>query len=275
MSNSPGAASRLRPLTEIVTLDLTSVKGTYSLFNVLDELVAEHRDRSRDRGRDRGTKRTDGRLLRWPSAAGRDVVAQIEHQVEVFDSTAAVLHAVHDALEPARTLTTRRALSAGLSREELGDAPRRANDARGVIEDDHRAGAEHRTFLAHFVLPEGCVQHVRTEPRSRHAAGDERLDRVTVEETTTERGVVDEIAEGVLHHLDFVDARVLHPARKGEEPRSLGATGAEGGEGLAAVQDDPGNVGHRLDVVDDGGLVVETVDCGKERWLDPREAAFP
>src|SRR5665213_2084588 len=136
MSSSPGAASRLRPLTEIVTLDLTSVKGTPSLFDVLDELVAEHRDRCRDRGRDRGTERTDGRLLRWPSATGRDVVTEVEHQIEVFDATAAMLHAVHDALEPTRTLTTRRALSAGLSREELGDAPRGANDARGVVEDD-------------------------------------------------------------------------------------------------------------------------------------------
>ncbi len=47
-----------------------------------------------------------------------------------------------------------------------------------------------------------------------------------------------------------------------------------GREGRAAVVDDPGKVGHRLDVVDDRRLAVETSDRGEERRLDAREAAL-
>src|ERR1700691_6208940 len=121
MSSSPGAASTLRPFTEIVTVDFTSVKGASSLVDVLDELVAEHRDRRVHRRGNRRTEHADGRLLRRPGESRGDVVAEIEQQVEVFHAAATVFQAIHRALDPTGSFAARRALPARLTRKELGN----------------------------------------------------------------------------------------------------------------------------------------------------------
>ena len=87
-------------------------------------------------------------------------------------------------------------------------------------------------------------------------------------------GVVDQVAKGVLHHLDLVDAGILHAPREGEEPGPRRTAAAEGGERGASVVDDPGQVRHRLHVVHDRGLAVESGDRGEERRLDAREPAL-
>ena len=66
----------------------------------------------------------------------------------------------------------------------------------------------------------------------------------------------------------------LDAPREGEQAGPGRRALAEGGEGIAPVGDDPGQVGHRLDVVDDRRLAVEADGGGEVRGLDPREAAL-
>src|SRR5665213_383960 len=55
-----------------------SLIGAAPLLDVDQEFVTEHGDGRADRGRDGGPEHADGRLLRWPGHAGRDVVAGVE-----------------------------------------------------------------------------------------------------------------------------------------------------------------------------------------------------
>src|ERR1019366_8085595 len=164
MSSSPGVASIARPFTVIVTVvRITSVMRTPALVHVLDEVVAKHLDRRVHRRRYGGPQHAERRLLGRPGEARRDVVTEVEQQVDVLQATAAVFNAVHRALDP--------------------------------------TGAEHRTLLGDLVLSEGQVELVGSEPRRRDTSRDDRLDPLVVDEAAAELGVVDEITERVLHHL--------------------------------------------------------------------------
>src|ERR1700722_18217046 len=96
-----------------------SVKGTPPFLHVHQELVAEHADARRDGRRDRRSENADGGLLRRPGHAGRDVVAQVHEEVQIFLAPVAILNSVHDPLQPARALAAGRALAARLAGEEL------------------------------------------------------------------------------------------------------------------------------------------------------------
>src|ERR1017187_2171805 len=244
MSSSPGVASIARPFTVIVTVvRITSVMRTPALVHVLDEVVAKHLDRRVHRRRYGGPQHADRRLLGRPGEARRDVVTEVVQQVDVLQATAAVFNAVHRALDPTGALPTRRALTARLTREELRDAPRRTHDARRLVHDDDRTRAEHRTLLGDLVLSEGQVELVGSEPRRRDTSRDDRLDPLVVDDAAAELGVVDEITERVLHHLDLEDAGIVDAPGEREEPRARRASAAERRECRTAVIDDSRQIG--------------------------------
>src|SRR5687767_11853509 len=79
-------------------------KGAPAVLDVDEELVAEHLDGRGDRGGDGRAEHADGGLLWRPAEAGGDVVAHVEHQVEVGLPTLAQLDAAHDLVEPTSAL---------------------------------------------------------------------------------------------------------------------------------------------------------------------------
>src|SRR5438270_10477974 len=142
MTTSPGLASMARPSTVTVTVSLevsvcdisTAVSSirTLAVFDVDEELVAEHAHGRDDRGGDGRAEHADRCLLWRPGQTRGDVVADVEQEVEVLLAAGALLDAVHHLVEPARALAARRALTARLVVEEAGDAPRRPHRARGA-----------------------------------------------------------------------------------------------------------------------------------------------
>src|SRR5947208_5848176 len=108
------------------------------VFDVDEELVPEHADGRDDRGGNGRAEDADRCLPRRPGQTRGDVVAHIEEEVEVLLAPRTVLDAVHDLVDPARTLAARRALAARLVVEEAGDAPSRPHRAGGVVHDDDR-----------------------------------------------------------------------------------------------------------------------------------------
>src|SRR3954454_1350408 len=187
ITTSTGCASIARPSTVTVRVSLavcsvcdisTAVScavRALPVFDVDEELVAEHAD-GRDDGRGDGRAEDADRCLpRRPGQTRGDVVAHVEEQIQVLFATGAALDAVHDLVHPPRALTAGCALPAGLVVEEAGDPPGRSHHAGGLVHGDHRSGPEHRPRLADLVLIEGHVDLVGAEPRRRSPAGDERL----------------------------------------------------------------------------------------------------
>src|SRR5674476_961742 len=177
-----------------------STIGTAPLLDVDEELIPEHLDGRSDGRRDGGPQHADGGLLGWPGQPGGDVVADIEQEVEVVFPAVAGLDPLHDLLQPTGALPARRALPARLPGEELGDPPRRPNRTGVVVHHHNRAGPEHGARTGDFILAQGEVDLVGTEPGGRDTAGDERLQLPSVGNAPAEDRGVDEIAEGGLDH---------------------------------------------------------------------------
>jgi len=85
------------------------------------------------------------------------VAADRDEQVEVFRASEPVRHAVEDLLDPAGSLTARRAFAARFVREELGETPRDEHGVDGLVEHHHRARSEHH--------PVGLLHEVHVERR--------------------------------------------------------------------------------------------------------------
>src|SRR3954451_3942215 len=266
MTISPGLASKTLPSTVILS---GSAKLAPAVLDVDQELVAEHFDAGHDRGRDRRAEHADGGLLRRPAQPWGDVVAHVEQQVQVRLATLAQLDAAQDLVEPTAALAAGRALPARLPVKEAGDAPRGADHAGGLVHGYDRARAEHGSGLAHRVLVEGHVELVRPEPRRGDATGDERLQLVVVADPAAQLGVVEEVPEGGLGHLDLVVGRPLDVTGDREDPGARRTPDAEGSKGGPAVLHDPGQVRHGLDVVDHGGRAVQALDRREPGRLVP------
>ena len=238
------------------------------------DLVAEVLVQARDRTHRRRAERADrGLHERRAGDPGRDVVADVEQQVEVFGTTLAVRHAVQDLFEPARALAARSALAARLVREELHETPRDEDRINRVVVDHDRTGAEHHAErLLHEIHVERRVEVLVAagEPLRRRAAGDEELHRPVVADAAREP--VEQVAERHAQ-LDFVVRGLLHVPRHREDACAGRAIHAELGVLLAAHLDDVRHGRQRLDVVHDRGLRVQALDR-RERRANTGHAAF-
>ena len=70
------------------------------------------------------------------------LLAMMEHDVEVFDPSAAGLDPLHRLVEPAGPLAAGRALAAALVGEETAGVIEVIDDARLVVDDGHRGRAQ-------------------------------------------------------------------------------------------------------------------------------------
>ena len=206
---------------------------------------------------------------------GRDVVAGVEHEVDVLLAAEPLLEAVQDLLDPAAPLPARRALAARLAVEELGDPPRRPHTDRcpsSITTIEPEPSIEPALPTASWSRPRSSCSgpnHGADTPPGMNA-----LQRDIARDAAPERGVVDQVPERRLRHLDLEPSRILDAPGQSEEPGAGRRALAERGERVAAVGDDPGQIGHGLDVVDDGRLSVKADGGGKVRRLDAREAAL-
>src|SRR5215471_1398105 len=73
-----------------------------------------------------------------------DVVRDGIQKIEILEASLAILDALHHAIQPARALTARRALPARLLEVEIREPHQALHHAARVVDDDHRARAQHR-----------------------------------------------------------------------------------------------------------------------------------
>ena len=220
--------------------------------------------------------------------AASHLVRDVEQQRDVGLEAAAGRDALRDAGEPEGAFAAGRALAAGLVGVEGVEVGERLDHLDGVVDDDGAAGAEARAARGDAVGVErdvlerpvelGAVGELALEAFADledlggRAAGDDRLDRASVERAAAK--VVEQFTEGGLAGFDLVETRALHQAADAPDVRAAVAGDADLGELRAAEGEHVLHLRHRLRVVDDGRAVVEAEDGGEIRGLDARVAAL-
>ncbi len=220
--------------------------------DVRDVLVAEVLQRRHDRAGRAVTERTE-RLA-------EDRVRDVEQLLEVLHTALAALEALEDLHEPVGALTARGALAAGLVRVELRPAQHHPHDARRLVEDLQRLGAEHGSCTRHPLVVERYVEVFVGEERRRRAAGVQNLSRCPARTPpATSSNCRNVIPSGpVLSGPGDVTRERIQR----EPGRRLAAHAPEP---LRSAEDDRRDTRDRLHVVDDGGAGVETADGGERR----------
>ena len=156
--------------------------------------------------------------------------------------------------DPARDALAAR-LVAAEAHEVLGDV----DHARGVVHDDHAARAHDRADLGERLVIDGHVEVIRRDAPARWATGLHRLERATVDDATAD--VEHDLAErDAQRHLD--EPGVDDPAGEGEHLGSRARRSPDARVPGTAVADDRGDVGERLDVVDERRPLPQTGHAG-------------
>ena len=143
--------------------------------------------------------------------------------------------------------------------------------ARALGDDDHAARAQRRSrLLERFLVVGHGLALGRRQHLGRDAAGDDALQLLAAGDAAAvlEQELLQRVAV-----LDLVDAGPLDVAGDRHELRARALRQAELLERVGAVGDDAGDVGQRLDVVDDRRTLEEALD-GEARRTVARIAAL-
>ena len=218
---------------------------------------------------ERGLDRVRGRLAETAERSLAHRVGDVLHLDDVVLSAATFGDLVEIVEELASADAAGSALTAALiDREvevELGDV----NHAVRLVHDDQAAGPHDRTDLGEALEVNLRVKELGRDDAAGRTAGLSSLELVTATDAAAD--VKDDLAEG-RSHRNLDEARVVHLARKSEHLGALRRLGADLVEPVSALVDDDGDVGERLDVVDDGRTVPKTLH-GRERRTGLRHAA--
>ena len=139
------------------------------------------------------------------------------------------------------------------------------------VHHDHAARAEHGARLGQRVVSPSAMSH-----SSAVSTGQEEPPGMTAFSFLPPRmppptSLI--ILQQVEAQRQFVHAGLVHVAGEAEQPRAAVLRRAERREPVAAVENDGGNRGERLDVVEDGGALERARD-GRKRRLEARIAAL-
>ena len=207
-------------------------------------------------------------IAQCADGAPLDVAGHAVELVDVLRTALAVLEAVHQAIQPARTLAARCALATALVRVEIRQALEAAHRAAGLVHDDDGPRTQHGAGLGDGVVVHGEVHHhVAGDDRRRRAARDDHLELAAIAHAT---GQLQQFGKGRAQR-NLVVAGTLDIAADGEDLGAAVVGLARLEEGLPPVADDPGHGRESLGVVDGGGLAVQA-EAGRERRLETRLA---
>ena len=131
---------------------------------------------------------------------------------------------------------------------------------------------EQRSRLLNVIEAGRRIEVLVEQDRHRRSAGDDGLERPSVQHALRVLLAVDQLAQRRVHRR-FVHAGPLHVAADAIELRAAILFGAEAGKPLGTVEDDQRNVAERLDVVHGGRALIQTGDS-RERRLDARLRAL-
>eukprot|EP00227_Mantoniella_beaufortii_P011202 CAMPEP_0197590548 /NCGR_PEP_ID=MMETSP1326-20131121/11475_1 /TAXON_ID=1155430 /ORGANISM="Genus nov. species nov., Strain RCC2288" /LENGTH=441 /DNA_ID=CAMNT_0043155651 /DNA_START=195 /DNA_END=1517 /DNA_ORIENTATION=- len=199
-----------------------------------------------------------------------DLLGELLQHVDLLQPRVALLHALHDGVQPPRALTAGRALAAGLVLVEVGEARDGVHHVGALVHDDDGGGAEAGLRgLERVEVHEHLLAHLLGDERHGGAAGDD-AQQVVPAAAHAPRVLLDQLLQRDAHLL-------LHRARVVDVPADAEQLGAgvvlapERREPLRAAAQNRGRHRHGLDVGDRGGAPVQP-HAGGERRLQARLA---
>ena len=213
---------------------------------------------------DEAPHRHCGGIAEGADGAPLDLVRDLLQQLDILGPALALDEAREHAVEPAGALAAGRALAAGLGIIEARDAAQGLDHVGGLVHDDNRAGAEHRTGLGDGIVVHGAFHHdIARQYRHRGTAGNHGLELAPVAHAAGQGQQV--LERGA--HVDLEVARIVEVAGHGEQLDAAVVGDAEIGEPLTAVAHDGRHRGQGFGVVDRGRTAVQT-EVGRERRLE-------
>ncbi len=201
-----------------------------------------------------------GRGLAEPAqAAAADVVGQRRERLQVVGPAVALAEPVEDLQHPLGADAAERALAARLGLREAQEEARDVHHAVAIVEHDQAAGAHDGARRRQRVVVHRRVGQARRDAAAGRPADLHGLERPAVLDAAAD--LLDDLADGDPHR-HFDQAAVVDLAGEREHLRALAGSGAERGERVGAVAEDPRHAGERLDVVDEGRLSAEAAFGG-------------
>ena len=218
-----------------------------------------------------GKHRVGGGLSQRAQAVGLDVVAQLLHFLQQLRAAVAHGNLLQHLQQAAGADPAGGAFAAafihGKFQEELGDI----HHAGVLVHDDQTAGAHHRTDGDQVVVVDGGIDERSRDAAAGGASGLRRLEFLAVRDAATD--ILDDLPQGGAHR-DLHQAGVVDLAHQAEDLGALAALGAHAGKPVGAVEDDAGDIGPGLYVIQDGRDAEQALDC-REGRTGTRLAAVP
>ena len=210
---------------------------------------------------ERGLDRVGGRLAETAKRGLAHRIGDVLHLDDVVLRAAAFGDLVEIVEELASADAAGSALSATLIDGEVEIELRDVNHAVRLVHDDETAGAHDRTDLGEAFEVNLRIEELGRDDAAGRTARLRRLELVAAADAAAD--VEDDLAEG-RSHRNLDEAGVVDLARESEHLGALRRLRTDLVEPVRTLVDDDGDVGERLDVVDDGRTVPETLH-GRER----------
>ena len=233
---------------------LADVGGTLLVHDVCDVLIPEVGDCGVDRVRRGLTQGAEGVRL--------DRVGQLLELVQVLHGSLAFGDAGEDLKHALGSDAARCALSAGLVADELHVELGHVDHTVVLVHDDGSAGTHHGSLGNEVVEVDRLVEVLGSQTSARRSACLDGLELLAAGDSSAD--VVDQLPEGCSHR-DLDQSDVVDLAAECEDLGSLGLLGSDRCECLGTVAHDVRDTCQGLDVVDDGRLAPQSLDCREWR----------
>ena len=202
-----------------------------------------------------------------------DLLRQLLEHVNLLEPSVALLHPLHDGVEPPGTLAARGALPAGLVLVKVRQARDGVHDVRALVHDDHRRGAQTGLRrLERVEIHEHLLAHALGDQGHGRSAGDDRQ-QVIPPASHTAAVLLDQVLERD-GHLFLHRARLVDVTRDAEELCARVVLATKRGEPIGAPSKDGGSDRDGLHVRDGRWAAVQA-DARGERGLEPGLALLP
>ena len=209
-----------------------------------------------------GNNRVRSCLAERAEAGDLHVFRQLLDPVELLQSRLALGDVVEHLQETVRSDPAGHTFAAGFLAGEFQIELRDIHHTGVFVHDDQSAGAHHGTDLREALVVDRCVNMDRRNTAAGRTAGLRRLEPLAIGNASAD--LFDDLAERCAHG-DFHQADVRDLAAEGEHLGALGGLGTDRGIPLRSLEDDLGDVGIGLDVVEDGRLPEETFHSRERR----------
>src|ERR1017187_5944832 len=202
----------------------------------------------------RGQYRVGRRLPEPAQAAAADVVGQGREFVQVFAAPLSRAEAFQDLQHPLGADAAEGALAAGFRLGEFEEEARDIHHAIALVEHPQAARAHDGAGPRQGIVVDGRIGQARRDAAAAGSAELHGLKFASLFDAAAD--LFHHFADGDAHG-DFDQAAAIDLAGQREHFRAAAGPGAERGERLGAVPQDPRHASQRLDIVDDGGLAAE------------------